>query len=79
MTLCSFLNKAEQNQQEMKGPFRSGFEEELPYGIELRKRQTTPEEQLRYEDEVRFAESEDQAARKSYKEDGAWGYKKPRR
>ena len=63
----------------MKGEDRSGFVEDLLPGMRLKKRQLTPEEELEDEDEARFAASEDDAERKAYKEDSAWGRKKTRR
>jgi hypothetical protein len=46
-TLSSFLEEAERDQKEMKGPSRSGWVKKLPPGAQLPKRQRTPEEQLK--------------------------------
>ncbi|KAI9763111.1 MAG: hypothetical protein M1840_000923 [Geoglossum simile] len=75
-TLHTFLEAAERGHQEVKG---LGRMIEPPPGLKRMRRLSTPEEQLGDDDEERFAASEDEAERKAYKADGAWGRKKARK
>ncbi|KAI9768153.1 MAG: hypothetical protein M1839_004180 [Geoglossum umbratile] len=69
-TLYTFLEHAERSHQKVKG---LGYMIEPPPGLKRVWRPSTPEEQLEDDDKARFAASEDEAERKAYKEDGAWG------
>ncbi|KAI9766497.1 MAG: hypothetical protein M1840_006454 [Geoglossum simile] len=74
-TLHNFLEAAERGHQEVKG---LGRMIEPPPGLKRMRCLSTPEEQLEDDDGARFAASEDEAERKAYKADGAWGRKKTR-
>ena len=74
--LKSFLKKAEDKYEVDK---TSGSWEQLPPGVRVRKRERTPEEELKDEDEAQFLASENEAEKKADEEDSTWTPKKTRR